>query len=327
MNSVTPLLWRKALRNVPLVGATIFAALIAGAGAALAQEAGLGAPFDWQMGFQEPASPVMRDIIDFHNFMLWLITIIVIFVLGLMLYIMFRFNAKSNPVPSKNTHNTLLEVIWTVVPIIILVVMAVPSFRLLYQNDVVPTPTSVADLYGVDVSGEITLKATGLQWAWEYEYVDNGVFLFSSCLYGPDYWCFGGEAPEGAHRLLETDNPVVVPVNTLVKVQVTAAAVIHAWAVPAFGVKIDAVPGRLNETWFVAERIGTYYGQCSELCGQYHSYMPIQVNVVSQEDYDAWMAGQLAAMQPDRLKAPTTEFAQQGITPRRALAIAPDLAN
>jgi cytochrome c oxidase subunit 2 len=320
-------------RNAGVAIAALLTALIAGAGAALAQEAGLGAPFEWQLGFQEPASPFMRDIVEFHNVILWLITAITLFVLGLMLYIMFRFNAKSNPVPSKNTHNTVLEALWTVIPTIILVAMAIPSFKLLYKGDVVPTPTSVADMYGIDVAGEITLKATGLQWAWEYEYVDNGLFLFSSCLYGPDYWCFGGEAPEGALRLLETDNPVVVPVNTLIKVQVTAAAVIHAWAVPAFGVKIDAVPGRLSETWFVAERIGTYYGQCSELCGMYHSYMPIQVNVVSQEDYDAWMAEQLAAMQPDRLKAPTTEFAQQGalagqgFAPRRDPANALDLAN
>jgi cytochrome c oxidase subunit 2 len=320
-------------RNAGVGITTLFTALIAGAGAALAQEAGLGAPFEWQMGFQDPASPFMQDVVKFHNSMLLLITVITLFVLGPMLYIVFRFNAKSNPVPSKNTHNTMLEVLWTVIPIIILVAMAIPSFKLLYKGDVVPTAAAVADLYEIDVAGEITLKATGLQWAWEYEYVDNGLFLFSSCLYGPDYWCFGGEAPEGARRLLETDNPVVVPVNTLIKVQVTAAAVIHAWAVPAFGVKIDAVPGRLSETWFVAQRIGTYYGQCSELCGMYHSYMPIQVNVVSQEDYDTWMAGQLAAMQPDRLKAPTTlfaqkgAFAQQGISPRRDPANALDIPN
>jgi cytochrome c oxidase subunit 2 len=315
-------------RNAGVTIVALFTALIAGAGAALAQEVGLGAPFDWQMGFQEPASPVMRDIVEFHNLMLWLVVSpVVIFVLGLMFYVVYRFNAKSNPVPSKNTHNATLEVLWTVVPIVILVAMAIPSFKLLYKGDVVPSATLVADLYGIDVAGEITLKATGLQWAWEYEYVDDGVFLFSSCLYGPDYWCFGGEAPEGAQRLLETDNPVVVPVNTLIKVQVTAGTVLHAWAVPAFGVKIDAVPGRLNETWFVAERIGTYYGQCSELCGRYHSYMPIQVNVVSQADYDAWMAGQLAAIQPDRLKAPSTQLAQQSIPSRRALANAPGIAN
>ena len=313
-------------RNAGAATAALLTALIAGAGAALAQEAGLGAPVDWQMGFQEPASPVMRDIVDFHNVMLWLITAITLFVLGLMLYISFRFNAKSNPVPSKNTHNTTLEVLWTVIPIIILVGMVIPSFRLLYKADVVPTAAAVAEMYGIDVAGEITVKATGLQWAWEYEYVDNGLFLFSSCLYGPDYWCFGGEAPEGAKRLLETDNPVVVPVNTLIRVQVTAAAVIHAWAVPAFGVKIDAVPGRLNETWFVAQRVGTYYGQCSELCGQYHSYMPIQVNVVSQEDYDAWLAGQLAAAEPPRLKAPSTLFAF-GLTTRGSPADAPEFVN
>ena len=315
------------VRSAGVAIAALTAGLIANAGAALAQEAGGGAAVDWQMGFQDAASPIMRDIIGFHNFMLWLITGITVFVLGLMLYIMYRFNAKSNPVPSKNTHNTTLEVVWTVIPILILVAMAIPSFRLLYKADVVPNAARVAEMYGIDVGGEITLKATGYQWAWQYDYADNGISLYSSCLYGPDYYCFGGPAPEGALRLLQTDNPVVVPVNTLIKVQVTAGAVIHAWAVPAFGVKIDAVPGRLNETWFVAEREGTFYGQCSELCGQYHGYMPIEVKVVSRAEYDTWVTQQLAAAQPDRLKAPSTLFAQQGLSTRKGAVVRPVFVN
>ena len=302
--------------------AVLLAGLVAGAGAALAQEAGLGAPVEWQLGFQEAASPVMRDIVSLHNFVLWLITVITVFVTGLMVYIVYRFNAKSNPVPSKTTHNTTLEVLWTVIPVLVLVAMAIPSFRLLYKADVVPTPERVAEIYGIDVDGEITLKATGFQWAWQYDYVDLGISLFSSCRigYGPDYYCFGGEPLEGGLRLLETDNPVVLPVNTLIKIQTTAGTVIHAWSVPAFGVKMDAVPGRLNETWFVAERIGTYYGQCSELCGRFHAYMPIQVSIVSRADYDAWVSEQLAAAQPDRLTAPSTLFAQQGFITRDGAA-------
>ncbi len=315
------------VRSASAAIAALTVGLMASAGAAFAQDAAVGAAVDWQMGFQNAASPVMQDIVSFHNFMLWLITGITLFVLALMLYIMYRFNAKSNPVPSKNTHNTVLEVVWTVVPILILVAMAIPSFRLLYKEDVVPNAARVAEMYGIDVGGEITLKATGFQWAWQYDYLDNGISLFASCLYGPDYYCFGGPAPEGALRLLETDNPVVVPVNTLIKVQVTAGAVIHAWAVPAFGVKIDAVPGRLNETWFVAQREGTFYGQCSELCGQYHGYMPIEVKVVSRAEYDAWVTQQLAAAQPDRLKAPSTLFAQQGLSARVGAAVHPVFVN
>ena len=263
-------------------------ATIASAGVALSQD-GISKP--WQMYYQDAASPVMRDVVAFHDFMTFLITAITAFILGLMLYITWRFNAKSNPVPSKNTHNTMLEVIWTVVPTLILVIMVIPSFRILYKMDVVPSIERVEQVYGIDVAGEVTLKATGRQWFWSYEYPDEGVAFdvfmkFDDMLEGDD------------PRLLATNVNVVVPVNTVVKVVVTASDVIHAWAVPAFGVKIDAVPGRLNETWFLAEREGMFYGQCSELCGINHGFMPIAVEVVSQEAYDAWVAEAQARYAP-----------------------------
>jgi cytochrome c oxidase subunit 2 len=227
-------------------------------------------PQPWQMNFQPAATPVMADIISFHNMLLVLIALIVLLVTALMGYTMWRFNAKRNPVPTRTTHNTLIEVLWTVVPVIILIFVAVPSFRLLYLEDVIP-------------EADMTIKATGQQWYWSYEYPDHGKFGFDANMI-PD-----GEIKPGQVRLLETDNPVVVPVNTTVRVIVTADTVLHAWSVPAFGVKIDAVPGRLNEIWFRADRAGTYYGQCSELCGVNHGFMPIQVVVVSKPAFDAWV--------------------------------------
>ncbi len=224
-----------------------------------------------QMGLQEAATPVMEDLVSFHNFLLILITVIVLFVTGLLAYVIIRFNAKSNPVPSKTTHNTLVEVLWTVLPILILVAIAVPSFRLLYKQLVIP-------------EAELTIKATGYQWYWGYEYPDSADLSFESNM-----------VPEadlnGRPRLLAADNPLVVPVDTTVRVIVTGADVIHAFAVPAFGVKIDAIPGRLNETWFKATRTGIFYGQCSELCGSAHAFMPIEVHVVSKEEFTQWVAG------------------------------------
>lgn len=244
------------------------AALFAGMGVALAAS---GHPVPWQLGMQDPGAVGMERIISFHNMLLVIITGIVLLVLGLMVYIFIRFNKKANPVPSKTSHNTFIEIVWTVLPIMILVLIAIPSFKLLYFKDRVP-------------QADMTIKAIGNQWYWSYEYPDNGDFTFDT------FMVADADLQPGQLRLLTTDNHVVVPVNKTVRVVVTASDVIHSWAVPALGVKQDGVPGRLNETWFRAEKEGTYYGQCSELCGARHGFMPIQVEVVSQEKYDAWVA-------------------------------------
>lgn len=236
---------------------------------AAAADTVFGQPVPWKLNFQAAASPVMHDIHRFHDLLLWIITLITIFVLALLIYVMVRFRASANPVPSKTSHNTLVEVVWTVVPILILVVIAVPSFKLLYFGD----KTKEA---------ELTIKAIGKQWFWSYEYPDNGNFTFDAIMTAEK------DLKPGQLRLLDTDNSVVVPVNTNVRLLTTAADVIHAWAMPAFGVKKDAVPGRLNETWFRAEREGTFYGQCSEICGAYHGFMPIKVEVVSKEAFAKW---------------------------------------
>ena len=245
-----------------------------GAGLAAFSAAGLASaaasqPKDWQITFQEAASENMTMITDFNNFLLILMTAISVFVLGLMLYVMVRFNARANPEPSKTTHNTLVEVIWTVVPIVILVVIAIPSFRLLYFQRDIP-------------EADMTVKAVGYQWYWGYEYPDHGDFAFDSLMLTDEE---RGDQP----RLLATDTAMVVPVDTTVRVIVTAADVLHAFAMPAFGLKMDAVPGRLNETWFKAEKIGTFYGQCSELCGIRHAFMPIRIEVVSKADFALWV--------------------------------------
>jgi cytochrome c oxidase subunit 2 len=240
-----------------------------GASAAWATTAETGKPEPWQLGLQPGATPVMDDIIWFHDFLLWLIAAITLFVLALLLIVIVRFNARANPVPSRTTHNTAIEVIWTVVPVLILVTIAVPSFRLLFYQLNVP-------------KADLTVKATGKQWFWSYSYPDQK-FEFDSLLVQEK------DLKPGQPRLLSVDNEMVVPVNKVVKVLVTGADVIHSWAMPSFGVKIDAIPGRINETWFKAEREGTYYGQCSELCGRDHAYMPIVVHVVSEKDYAAWV--------------------------------------
>jgi cytochrome c oxidase subunit 2 len=229
-----------------------------------------GQPVPWQMGFQKAATPVMAQINDFHNLVLVIITVIALFVLGLLIYVMIKFNAKANPTPSRTTHNTVIEVLWTVVPIMILVVIAIPSFRLLYYAVEVPA------------DADMTVKAIGQSWQWEYEYPDEG-FEFVAYMLQDD------EREEGQPRLLATDNALVVPAGKKVRVLVTSDDVIHSWAVPSFGVKIDAVPGRLNETWFEVSEPGTYYGQCSELCGANHAFMPIEVRVVSEAEYQAWL--------------------------------------
>ena len=226
-------------------------------------------PKPWQLGFQDAATDNMAQITSFNDFLLVLMAAITLIVLGLMVYVMLRFNAKTNPEPSKTTHNTLVEVVWTVVPILILVIIAIPSFRLLYYQRVLP-------------EADMTIKATGYQWYWGYEYPDHGGFAFDSLMLNDDE---RGDQP----RLLATDTAMVVPVNATVRVVVTGADVLHSWAMPAFGVKMDAVPGRLNETWFRAEQTGTFYGQCSELCGVRHACMPIRVEVVEQEEFASWV--------------------------------------
>ncbi len=241
--------------------------LLAGSGTAFA---GLGQPTPWQLGLQEAASPVMTDIIGFHDFLLVIITAIALFVLLLLAIVVFRFNARANPTPSRTTHNTLIEVVWTIVPVIILVAIAVPSFRLLFLQLDEPKP-------------DLTVKATGKQWFWSYSYPDNGNFEFDSLLVDAK------DLKPGQPRLLTVDNEMVVPVNKIVHVLVTGADVIHSFAVPSFGIKIDAVPGRINDTWFKATTEGVFHGQCSELCGKDHAFMPITVRVVNDRDFAAWV--------------------------------------
>ena len=228
-------------------------------------------PKEWQLGFQNPASGGMRDIVNFHdNLLLPIIIAITVFVLFLMLYACVRFRASANPNPSKRTHNVTVEILWTLIPCLILLVMAVPSFKILYKQDTIP-------------KADLTIKAVGYQWYWGYEYPDENIIFDSYMIEEKD---LRADQP----RLLAVDNEVVVPVNKVVKVLITANDVLHAWALPSFGVKRDAVPGRINETWFKAEKEGTYYGQCSELCGIKHAFMPITVKVVSEEDYQEWLS-------------------------------------
>jgi cytochrome c oxidase subunit 2 len=239
-----------------------------GAGSSALAEFGKGVP--WQLGMQDAATPVMEDINAFHNELLIIITAISAFVLGLLITVMVRFNARANPNPSRTTHNTLVEVLWTVIPVLILAIIAVTSFRLLFFQ--LNTPTA-----------DLTIKATGKQWFWTYTYPDNGKFEFDSVMLKDN------ERKADQPRLLAVNNEMVVPVNKIVRVQTIGAEVIHSFAVPSFGIRIDAVPGRLNETWFKATREGIYYGQCSELCGRDHAFMPIEVRVVSEQAFNEWV--------------------------------------
>ena len=237
----------------------------------LTQESFANQPYDWQLGFQNAASESMREIVAFHNnLLLPIIIAISVFVLFLMLYACVRFRASANPNPSKRTHNVTVEVLWTLIPCLILIVMAVPSFKILYKQDAIP-------------KADLTIKAIGYQWYWGYEYPDENI-IFES------YMVEDKDLRPDQPRLLAVDNEVVVPVNKVVKVLITANDVLHAWALPSFGVKRDAVPGRINETWFKAEKVGTYYGQCSELCGIKHAFMPITVKVVTDEEYEDWLS-------------------------------------
>jgi cytochrome c oxidase subunit 2 len=255
-------------KRMTALAVTICALLAGLVAVAVGNEA--GQPTEWQLGFQQSVTPVMDEIVRFHTVLLWVITLIAGFVLALLLIIALRFNARSNPTPSRTTHNTLLEIAWTVVPVIILVGIAIPSFRLLFYQ----LNTPAADL---------TVKATGKQWYWTYTYPDNGKIEFDSLMVRD------ATKLKGQPRLLGVDNEMVVPVNKTVRVLTTGAEVIHAFAVPSFGIKIDAIPGRVNETWFKATREGVYYGQCSELCGKDHAFMPIAVRVVSEQAFNAWV--------------------------------------
>ena len=228
------------------------------------------ASVNWQMGFNESITTVMNDIVHLHDrILLPIIVAISVFVLFLLLYSIFKFRASKNPIPSKTSHNTFIEVMWTVIPCLILIVIAVPSFRLLYKQDIIP-------------KADVTIKAIGYQWYWGYEYPDQNIAFDANMIETKNL-------KPNQPRLLETDNHVVVPVNKVVKVLITANDVLHAWAVPSFGIKRDAVPGRINETWFKAEKEGVYYGQCSELCGSRHAFMPITVRVVSDKQYNEWL--------------------------------------
>ena len=228
-------------------------------------------PVQWQMGTQEAVTPVMEKLVEFHNFLLYLIFGISIFVLALLIYVIFRFHHKKNPIPSKCSHNTTIEVVWTVVPLIIVGMILVPSIKILYYEEVIP-------------ESEMTLKVVGHQWYWHYDYegADGGAISFDSYI-KPD-----SDLKDDEYRLLEVDNRVFLPVDTNIRVLITGADVIHSWAVPPFGVKVDAVPGRLNETWVNIKKEGVYYGQCSELCGVNHGFMSIAVEAVSKDKFDKW---------------------------------------
>jgi cytochrome c oxidase subunit II len=254
--------WAQRLRVVPASIATMLLL----APAALAEE-----PVDWQLGMQEAATPVREAIDSLHDELLVITTLITLFVLGLLLYVVVRFNAKRHPTPSQTTHNTLLELLWTTVPILILVVIAIPSFKLLYYVD----RTQHADM---------TLKVTGHQWYWSYEYPDQADFSFDSTVL-PDE----DLAKYHEIRLLGVDKPVVVPVGAKVRILVTGTDVIHSWFVPPVGVQEYAVVGRTNEAWMQIDRPGTYYGQCNQICGLNHPFMPIEIKAVSKDAFDKWL--------------------------------------
>lgn len=248
-----------------LVGSIVVIEGLTSGGSALAAQ-----PEPWQMGLQPPGSPLMERIASFHNLLLVIITVICVVVLALLLYVARAFRASRQKTPSRRTHNTLLEVVWTAVPVLILVIIAIPSFRLLYYADVIPP-------------SDMTIKAIGRQWYWSYEYPDHDNFTFDAFMIPDD------DLEPGMLRLLETDNRLVVPTNTNIKIQVTASDVLHSWAMPSMGVKIDAVPGRLNETWINVTEPGVYYGQCSEICGVMHGFMPITIEAVPPDAFAVWV--------------------------------------
>jgi cytochrome c oxidase subunit 2 len=268
-------------------------ALIASSGMAAAQDQDfVDLPHYGQMNLHHPVTETMDKLVDLHNLLLVLISIITVFVLALLVYVMVRFRASRNPVPSQVTHNTVLEIAWTVVPIIILIVIAIPSFKLLYFMDHTTEPG-------------LTVKITGKQWNWQYEYPDHKIEFEAFMVKEADWAKLSDAEKVRRPRLLAVDNELVVPVNTNVRFYVTSTDVMHSWAVPAFGVKNDAIIGRLNEGWFNVRKLGLYYGQCSQICGSGHAYMPIAVRVVSKDAFDKWVASKKAAALP----APT-DFAR-----------------
>ena len=224
---------------------------------------------DWQLSFQNPATDLMGSVVGLHNIILIVMTLITLFVLFLLFYVSFRFSAKRNPIPSTTTHNTVVEVLWTAIPFVILVVLAIPSFKLLYQQE-------KSENY------DMTVKVIGHQWYWEYEYPDHGDFYFES------YMVQEQDLEEGDLRLLTVDNPLVIPANKNIQILITAGDVLHSWAVPSMGLKTDAVPGRLNETWVNVKEPGIYRGQCSEICGSGHGFMPVVVKVLPEREFMAW---------------------------------------
>ena len=234
--------------------------------------AALGQAEDWQLSFQDPASPLMRELINFHDLVFWIITAITVFVFLLLAYVCWKFSAKNNKKPSKTTHNSTLEIAWTLIPVLILVFIAVPSFRLLYKQN---------DFSNIDM----TVKAVGYTWFWGYEYPDHDDITFDAVMLEEE------ELEEGQPRLLSTDNVLVLPVKKNIKMLITSdpSGVIHSWSVPSLGVKMDAIPGRLNETYFYIEKPGMYYGQCSELCGPGHGFMPISIKAVTEEEFAVWL--------------------------------------
>ena len=257
----------------------IFAAATAATAYFSAAAAYADQPHPWQWRFQEPANGIMHQIIWFEKYTLWFIIPITLLVLALLAYCIVKFRASVNPTPSRTSHNTLIEVIWTVGPVVILLFLAVPSFQLLTAQ------------YTPPEEAKLTLKATANQWNWDYEYQIEAPLSFNSALLpDADRAAAGKEDKAKYPRLLAVDNEMVVPVNTMTRVLVTAADVMHAFAMPAFGIKTDAVPGRINEVWFKAEKEGLYYGQCSELCGKDHAFMPIAIRVVSDAQYNTWLA-------------------------------------
>lgn len=278
------------MRLIKVLAAAVAAAVASGAMGVIGT-AWAGEPQPWEIGFQPAATPIMERIENFHDMLLVIVTAITLLVLALLVIVIVRFNAKRNPTPSRTTHNTLIEVTWTVVPILILLVIAVPSFKLLYYQDRAVKP-------------DMTLKVTGHQWYWSYAYPDSGNFQFDSIIVQD------GDLKPGQPRLLTVDNPAVVPEGATVRVLITGDDVIHSWSVAPFGIKYDAVPGRVNEAWFKADKgPGMFYGQCSQICGQGHGFMPIAVKVVSQADYKAWVAN--AQKQYGAASEPTTTSVAQ----------------
>ena len=266
MGRLTRLLSKEATTRIYAVLTLAAIGIVAFAGIAWA-----AGPQPWEIGMQPPATPVKDLLSAFHDELLVIITLITIFVLGLLLYVIVRFHHRRHPVPTRTSHNTVIEMLWTVVPVLILVIIAIPSFKLMYYMDRVPNP-------------DMTIKVTGHQWYWSYEYPDQSGLAFDSNLI-PE-----ADLKPGQKRLLDVDNPLVVPVDTTIRVQVTGTDVIHSWFVPSFGVQEYAIVGRLNESWMRVEHPGVYYGECNQICGVNHAFMPIKVVAVSKDEFQHWLA-------------------------------------